>query len=277
MRGSTACSTDSTCQELASGSSVGVGAPRSSSSRRPWKTPREASPGLVTRRLAAIFRALGMPTAPRMIVRSQVELEQAARTVGFPYVSKPRAHGRSRGVTTYIRDHGHLLQGFREPAIDTPGSIMIERHVEGEVHRMIVVRVRLGLLRAHGSRCAGFTRRPCFCQSGHGPSRQAPRRRLPYRRCRAGAADARRHAGRSQQSDHRARLRMLGPGMEGSCGAQYRSTGGDRRPRRPPLVGRSGSATGATASTGPTRSPLGRAGHQGVSLSPGLIAVHRST
>lgn len=90
-----------------------------------------------------IFRALGVPTAPSMIVRSEAELEQAARTVGFPCVTKPLDRGRSRGVTTDIRDHGQLLQGFREAAKNTAGSIMIERHVEGEVHRVIVVRGRL--------------------------------------------------------------------------------------------------------------------------------------
>ena len=90
-----------------------------------------------------VFRALGVPTAPSVIVQSEAELEQAARTVGFPCVTKPLNCGRSRGVTTDIRDHGQLVQGVREAAKHTARSIMIERHVEGEVHRMIVVRGRL--------------------------------------------------------------------------------------------------------------------------------------
>lgn len=89
------------------------------------------------------FRALGVPAAPSIIVRSRAELEQVMRTVGFPCVTKPLDCGRSQGVTTDIRDHGHLVQGFREAARNTAGSITIERHVEGEVHRMIVVRGRL--------------------------------------------------------------------------------------------------------------------------------------
>ena len=90
-----------------------------------------------------IFRALGVPTAPSTIVRSEAELEQAMRTVGFPCVTKPLDRGRSLGVTTDIRDHGQLLQGFREAAKNTAGGVMIERYVEGEVHRLIVVRGRL--------------------------------------------------------------------------------------------------------------------------------------
>jgi cyanophycin synthetase len=90
-----------------------------------------------------IFRALGVPTAPSVIVRSEAELEQAMRTVGFPCVTKPLDRGRSQGVTTDIRDHAHLIQGLREAAKLTTGSVMIERYVEGEVHRLIVVRGRL--------------------------------------------------------------------------------------------------------------------------------------
>ncbi len=90
-----------------------------------------------------VFHALGVPTAPSVIVRSEAELEQAMRTVGFPCVTKPLDRGRSQGVTTDIRDHAHLVQGLREAAKHTTGSVMIERYVEGEVHRLIVVRGRL--------------------------------------------------------------------------------------------------------------------------------------
>ncbi len=90
-----------------------------------------------------IFRALGVPTAPGAIVRSEAELEQAMRTVGFPCVTKPLDRGRSQGVTTDICDPASLVQGFREAARHTAGSVMIERYVEGEVHRLIVVRGRL--------------------------------------------------------------------------------------------------------------------------------------
>jgi cyanophycin synthetase len=90
-----------------------------------------------------IFRALGAPTALSTIVRSEAELEEAMRTVGFPCVTKPLDSGRSQGVTTDIRDHAHLVQGLREAAKFTGGGIMIERHVDGEVHRLMVVRGRL--------------------------------------------------------------------------------------------------------------------------------------
>ncbi len=90
-----------------------------------------------------IFRALGAPTALSTIVRSEAELEGAMRTVGFPCVTKPLDSGRSQGVTTDIRDHRHLVQGLREVAKYTGGGIMIERHVEGEVHRLMVIRGHL--------------------------------------------------------------------------------------------------------------------------------------
>lgn len=90
-----------------------------------------------------VFRALGVPTAPSMTVRSEAELEQAMQTIGFPCVTKPLDRGRSQGVTTDIRDHAHLVQGFQEAKKHTAGSIMIERHIEGEVHRLVVVRGRL--------------------------------------------------------------------------------------------------------------------------------------
>jgi cyanophycin synthetase len=89
-----------------------------------------------------IFAELGAPVAPGIVVTDAQELPRAAEAVGFPCVVKPLDRGRSIGVTTYVADLPGLQEAFRIAAKESR-AVMIERHVEGEVHRLMVVRGKL--------------------------------------------------------------------------------------------------------------------------------------
>ena len=87
-----------------------------------------------------VFEDLGAPVAASMAVRSEQELPKAAEAAGYPCVVKPLDRGRSVGVTAYVRNPEQLRAAFRTAAKETRTGVMVERHVEGELIRIIVLR-----------------------------------------------------------------------------------------------------------------------------------------
>lgn len=91
----------------------------------------------VTKRLA---QTAGFRIQPGVIVRRAEELEGAAKAVGFPCVTKPLAGSHSRGVTVGIRDLHGLRLGWAAAEAEGKGDVLVERHAEGDPHRLMVVR-----------------------------------------------------------------------------------------------------------------------------------------
>lgn len=91
----------------------------------------------------AIFQLLGAPIAPSVLVRDEGELPAAAKAVGFPCVTKPLDRGRSLGVTTNLANPAELVRGFRAARQYSKEPIMVEGHIDGEVHRIMVFRGKL--------------------------------------------------------------------------------------------------------------------------------------
>lgn len=88
-----------------------------------------------------IFRDLGAPTADGVLVRDEKDLPKAAERVGFPCVAKPVDGHLSHGVTAYLRSLAELRAAFADAAAQSgTGRVMVERHVEGEVVRLLVFR-----------------------------------------------------------------------------------------------------------------------------------------
>lgn len=86
-----------------------------------------------------IFSRLGAPIAPSVMVKNENDLPRAASYIGFPCVTKPLFGSRSVGVTTNIRNTTELLSGFKHAQQNSPSEIMIEKHIEGEVHRIMIM------------------------------------------------------------------------------------------------------------------------------------------
>lgn len=89
-----------------------------------------------------LFARLGAPVAASVVVTEEKGLADAAAAVGYPCVAKPLDRGRSVGVTTYVRDAAELTAAFRVAARESRVGVMIERHVEGELIRILVMRGR---------------------------------------------------------------------------------------------------------------------------------------
>jgi cyanophycin synthetase len=90
-----------------------------------------------------LFAGLGAPVAPSVVVAEEKDLGGAVAAIGYPCVAKPLDRGRSVGVTTYVRDAAELSAAFRTAARESRAGVMIERHVEGELIRLMVMRGRL--------------------------------------------------------------------------------------------------------------------------------------
>lgn len=80
----------------------------------------------------------GLPTAGTRPVSSAGQIPEAVQELGFPLVVKPRTAGQGKGVTTNITSRAGLDSALRTAARHNAG-IIIERFVEGEDHRLLVV------------------------------------------------------------------------------------------------------------------------------------------
>lgn len=92
-----------------------------------------------------MFRALGVPTPEFRLVHSEGELEQAVAEVGFPCVTKPIDQGGGKGVSTALTTMDTVRDGYAAARAYTSGPIMVEAHVTGEDHRLMVVDGRLAV------------------------------------------------------------------------------------------------------------------------------------
>ena len=83
--------------------------------------------------------ALGVPVAPDIVLSDPAALGEAVRAIGWPCAVKPIDSGRGRGVTADVRDEAGLKAAFDHARQHTRGPVMIERHIEGDDHRLLVL------------------------------------------------------------------------------------------------------------------------------------------
>lgn len=88
----------------------------------------------------AVFEALGAPVVPHVLVDGEQDLEDAARRISWPCVVKPTDRDRSEGVTLRVTDMPGLRKAFHFARKYSAAPVMIERHIPGDVHRILVVR-----------------------------------------------------------------------------------------------------------------------------------------
>jgi cyanophycin synthetase len=91
----------------------------------------------------ALLQALGMPTPAHALVSQARELAAAAGRVGFPCVVKPLDRGGGKGVTANITRPADLDTAFDHARQYTRGPVMVEAHVPGDDHRLMVIDGRL--------------------------------------------------------------------------------------------------------------------------------------
>ena len=113
-----------------------------------WETSPN-SDGLVSAQIAGekliskrLFQDLGVPTPPGLLLTPGQPPAAAADRVGWPCVVKPADRGRGKGVTADIQD----LEGLeRAIALARKYSrrVLVEAHLPGNDHRLMVVRGKL--------------------------------------------------------------------------------------------------------------------------------------
>lgn len=91
----------------------------------------------------AALRALGLPTPAFALVNDEGELEAAVAVVGWPCVTKPLDRGGGKGVSAGLRDLSAVRDGYAAARAVSSGPVMVEAHVAGEDHRLLVVDSRL--------------------------------------------------------------------------------------------------------------------------------------
>lgn len=81
----------------------------------------------------------GLPV-PTGALTSQVEQAiQVARKLGWPVVIKPSNQDQGTAVVPGIRDESVLLTAFDVAAKYSPGAVIVEKHIPGDDHRILVV------------------------------------------------------------------------------------------------------------------------------------------
>lgn len=87
---------------------------------------------------SALFAANGLPTPSTRVVSTIAEALGEAARLGWPVVLKPRSTNKGVGITTDVRDGPTLKQAFAKAAQFRTG-VLLERHVPGDDHRLLVV------------------------------------------------------------------------------------------------------------------------------------------
>ena len=85
-----------------------------------------------------ILRDLGLPVPDQRIVRNEGDAVRAAKRIGFPVVLKPLAGNHGRGVSINLKTAEEIEAGFKK-AREHGRTIIVESHIEGFDHRLLVV------------------------------------------------------------------------------------------------------------------------------------------
>ncbi|HSJ59403.1 MAG TPA: cyanophycin synthetase [Anaerolineae bacterium] len=89
-----------------------------------------------------MLRMVGVPSPEGRVVGSADEAWQAAQDVGVPVVVKPANGNQGKGVSVGLSDEPAVKAAY-EGARQFSGEVMVERFIEGQDYRMLVVGGRL--------------------------------------------------------------------------------------------------------------------------------------
>lgn len=92
---------------------------------------------------SALLAQAGIPVPPLQVVADVGAAEQAAAELGWPVVVKPASEDMSNGVVAGITTVDRLRSAFDTAATMSPGRVMVEKHLPGDSHRLLVVHGRV--------------------------------------------------------------------------------------------------------------------------------------
>jgi cyanophycin synthetase len=119
-----------------------------SRSERYWVTASN-SDGMVAQRISRdkeltkrFLRQLGIPTPDSRVVRPDEDIRSAVKAVGWPCAIKPLTGGAGRGVSANVQDMAGAERALAVARQVHP-DILVEQHVPGDDHRLMVIDGRL--------------------------------------------------------------------------------------------------------------------------------------
>jgi cyanophycin synthetase len=90
-----------------------------------------------------LMGSMGLPIPEHVLVNHEDELPSAVARVGMPCVIKPLDSGGGTGVTANIGDPDGLRRAFHHARQASAGALLLEKHLPGLDHRLMVVHGRL--------------------------------------------------------------------------------------------------------------------------------------
>lgn len=99
-----------------------------------------------------LLKEAGMPVPASFIVSSYEAAERIAKSLGWPVVIKPSNQDQGLGVVPGIKNLSLLKAAFDQANKYSPKNVMIEKHMDGKDHRMLVVggELKMTVLREPG-------------------------------------------------------------------------------------------------------------------------------
>lgn len=92
---------------------------------------------------SAIMARAGLPVPRAVLVENWAQALRAAQALEWPVVVKPANLDQGQGVVPDIRSEPMLREAYERAASLSPRQVLVEKHVEGADHRMLVVGGRL--------------------------------------------------------------------------------------------------------------------------------------
>jgi cyanophycin synthetase len=90
----------------------------------------------------SLLSAIGVPVPEGQVCRTKEEAWAAAQAIGLPVAVKPRKGNQGKGVSTSLTTEEAVITAF-EIAVTHDGETIVERHLHGADHRLLVVGDRL--------------------------------------------------------------------------------------------------------------------------------------
>jgi cyanophycin synthetase len=88
----------------------------------------------------ALWSRIGIPVAAGRLVRDEEDAVEATRELGWPLVVKPRDADFGKGVSLKLKTAEEVRTAYRHAhAFSKSGGVLVERHLPGMSHRLLVV------------------------------------------------------------------------------------------------------------------------------------------
>lgn len=90
-----------------------------------------------------LLHDMGVPVPPSVMAPDEATALQMADRLGWPVVIKPSNMDQGIGVVPDIRDEVLLKSAYAKAATYSPGAVIVEKHIQGDDHRILVVGGRM--------------------------------------------------------------------------------------------------------------------------------------